>query len=187
MVWSKPEPFALDLRWQPLEWFGLEHCHVSETTDGIVVRSSLIGEREGFRLGAFYEIQLDPNWTFRSLTLRRHDGRVLRLVSNGEGDWKIDGQRAPALEGCIDIDLSGSPLTNTLPIRRASFVTGERQRFDMAWIPLDTLEPFRDGQTYTRLDDSRFRYEAADRSFTADLIVDSHGLVIDYPGLFRRL
>ena len=180
-------PLELDLRWQPLEWFGLEHCHLSETADGISVRSSLIGEREGFAFGAFYEIQLTSDWTFRSLTLRRHDGRVLRVTSNGEGDWKIDGQRAPGLEDCVDIDISGSPLTNTLPIRRASFVTGEPQSFDMAWIPLDTLEPFRDGQIYTRLDDTRFRYQAADRSFTEVLTVDEYGLVVDYPTLFRRL
>ena len=176
----------LDLRWQALAWTGLEHCHVSETADGVVVRSSLIGERDGFEFGAFYEIQLEPNWTFRSLTLRRHDGRVLRLLSNGAGDWKIDGQRAPALEGCVDIDISGSPLTNTLPIRRARFVVNEPRRFDMAWIPLDTLEPFRDSQIYTRLDDTHYRYAAADRSFTEVLEVDEHGLVVDYPTLFRR-
>jgi hypothetical protein len=177
----------LDLRWQPLEWSGLEHCHISETADGVSVRSSLIGDSDGFAFGAFYEIQLDPDWTFRALTLRRHDGRVLRLVSNGEGDWKIDGRRAPQFEGCVDIDISGTPFTNTLPIRRARFATGTPQRFDMAWIPLDTLEPFRDGQIYTRLDDTHFRYEAADGSFTQVLTVDEHGLVIDYPTLFRRL
>ncbi|RYH11482.1 MAG: transcriptional regulator [Alphaproteobacteria bacterium] len=176
-----------DLRWQPLAWVGLEHCHVSETADGIAVRSSLIGEREGFAFGAFYEIQLDPDWTFRSVTLRRHDGRVMRLVSNGEGDWKLDGQRAPALEGCVDIDISGSPFTNTLPMRRRRFETDVPQRFDMAWIPLDTLEPFRDGQIYTQLDDTHFRYEAADRSFTQVLTVDEHRFVLDYPTLFRRV
>ena len=35
--------------------------------------------------------------------------------------------------------------------------------------------------------DRLYRYEAADRSFTADLTVDEDGLVIDYPGLFARL
>jgi hypothetical protein len=179
--------FELDLRWQPLDGVGLEHCHVSETADGIAVRSALIGEHDGSAFGAFYEIQLDPDWTFRSLVLRRHDGRVLRLVSNGAGDWKIDGQRAPGLEGCVDIDISGTPLTNTLPIRRAKYVTGEPQRFDMAWISLDTLESVRDGQIYTRLGDTRFRYQAADRSFTEVLTVDEHGFVLDYPTLFRRL
>ena len=176
-----------DLRWQALAWTGLEHCRIKETADGIVVRSSLVGEREGFAFGAFYEIQLEPNWTFRSLTLRRHDGRVLRLLSNGAGDWKIDGQRAPQLEGCVDIDISGSPLTNTLPIRRSRFDVDVPREFDMAWVPLDRLEPFRDTQIYTKLDDAHFRYSSADGSFTQVLTVDDQGLVVDYPTLFARV
>lgn len=180
-------PLELDLRWQALATAGLEHCHVSETADGVVVRSSLIGEHDGYAFGAFYEIQLEANWTFRALTLRRHDGRVLRLLSNGAGDWKLNGQRAPALEGCVDIDISGSPLTNTLPIRRARFIADEPKPFDMAWIPLDTLEPFRDSQIYTKLDDTHYRYAAADGSFTQVLTVDEHGLVLDYPTLFKRV
>jgi hypothetical protein len=180
-------PLERDLRWQSLQGAGLEHCHVQETADGIAVRSAVIGDQQGFAFGAFYEIQLDRDWTFRSLVLRRHDGRALRLTSNGAGDWKIDGQRAPALEGCADIDISGTPLTNTLPIRRARFVAGAPQRFDMAWVPLDTLEPVRDGQIYTQLDDTHFRYEAADRGFTQVLTVDPDGFVLDYPTLFRRV
>ena len=179
--------FELDIRWQPLDEVGLEHCHVSETADGIAVRSSLIGAYEGQAFGAFYEIQLDPDWTFRSLVLRRHDGRVMRLVSNGEGDWKLDGRRAPDLEGCVDIDISGTPFTNTLPMRRRRFEAGVPQHFDMAWVPLDTLEPFRDAQVYTQRDATHFRYEAADRSFTQVLTVDEYRLVIDYPTLFRRI
>lgn len=175
-----------DLRWQPVDGVGLEHCRVSETADGIAVRSSLIGEADDLAVGVFYEITLDPKWTFRSLVLRRHDGRVLRLVSNGEGDWKIDGRRAPELEGCVDIDISGTPLTNTLPMRRRRFEIGVPQQFDMVYVPLDTLEPFRDEQIYTRLDDSQYRYEAADGSFAQVLAVDTDGFVTDYPTLFRQ-
>lgn len=175
-----------DLRWQPADGVGLEHCHVYETADGIAVRSSLIGEADGLPFGSFYEITLAPDWTFRSLILRRHDGQVLRLVSNGEGDWKLDGQRAPAFEGCVDIDISGTPLTNTLPIRRRRFEVGVPQHFDMVFVPLDTLEPFRDEQVYTRLDDTHFRYAAAEGGFTQDLTIDADGFVIDYPTLFRR-
>lgn len=180
-------PRGRDLRWQPLDGVGLEHCHVTETADGIAVRSSLVGEADGLPFGVFYEIALDPGWIFRSVVLRRHDGRVLRLTSNGEGDWKLDGRRAPEFEGCVDIDISGTPLTNTLRIRRARFVTGTPQRFDMVYVPLDTLEPFRNGQIYTRLGDTHFRYEAGDGSFTQVLTIDTDGFVLDYPTLFRRL
>ena len=180
-------PLERDLRWQQVDGIGLEHCRVTEAADGITVRSALVGEDNGLAFGVFYEITLEPDWTFRGLTLRRNDGRVLRLTSNGQGDWKLDGRRAPAFEGCVDIDISGTPLTNTLPIRRARFSPGAPQGFDMAWVPLDTLEPVRDGQVYTRLDDGRFRYAAADGSFTRELTVDADGFVLDYPTLFRRV
>jgi hypothetical protein len=32
-----------------------------------------------------------------------------------------------------------------------------------------------------------YRYQALDRSFSADLSVDGDGLVIDYPTLFERV
>ena len=99
---------------------------------------------------------------------------------------RLFGQRAPALEGCVDIDISGTPLTNSLPIRRVPFVTGAAQRFDMAFVPLDTLEPFRGAQIYTRLEATRFRYAAADGSFEQVLTVDDAGFVVDYPTLFAR-
>ena len=86
-----------------------------------------------------------------------------------------------------NIDISGTPFTNTLPIRRnRDWVIGEPRRFNMAWVPLDTLEPFQDGQIYTPLGDNRWRYQAADGSFEAEILVDDDGLVVDYPGLFRR-
>lgn len=177
----------LDLRWQPVDEVGLEHCRVWENADGINVRSVLIGEFEGFEYGAQYDIQLAADWTFRSLTARLQDGRVLRLLSNGLGDWTVNGRRAPELEGCVDVDISGTPFTNTLPIRRSRFDDGVPQQFAMAWVPLDSLEPFRDGQIYTRLDATHYRYQAADGSFEQVLTVDADGFVVDYPTLFRRV
>ena len=176
------------IRWRSLEWPGYEHCEVHEGADGILVRSVLAGERGGHQYGAHYEIGLDPGWVFRGLRLEKTDGEVLLLNADGRGHW-TDGEhrRLPELDGCIDIDLSGSPLTNTLPIRRAGLATGRPQRFRVAWIPLDTLKPVATEQIYTRLDDGSYRFESADGAFTADLSVDDAGLVINYPRLFERL
>ena len=41
-------------------------------------------------------------------------------------------------------------------------------------------------QRYTNLGGGRYRFESLDDDFTADLTVDEAGLVVDYPGLFRR-
>ena len=52
------------------------------------------------------------------------------------------------------------------------------------------LQPWPEPQRYTRLEANDgsgvYRFLSLDGGFTADLPVDSDGLVLDYPGLFRR-
>ena len=60
-----------DFRWQPVVGVGLEHCRVTETADGIAVRSSLIDEDDG---GPTYSIV-----TARSY----HPGGVQGLMGDG--------------------------------------------------------------------------------------------------------
>jgi hypothetical protein len=176
------------VRWVPYEGTGLEYAHINHWGDIIKVRSVVIGHKDGTDYGLNYELTLDPDWTFRSVIFQRTDGVMKELWTDGKGSWEDgEGDALPHLEGCIDIDISGTPFTNTLPMRRnRDWVIGEPRRFNMAWVPLDTLEPFQDGQIYTPLGDTRWRYQAADGSFEAEILVDADSLVVDYPGLFRR-
>lgn len=174
------------IRWRTLESDGLEHADLTETAEGIAATGVLIGAHDGTRYGATYRIALDPDWTFRHLEIVRTDGARL-VLSSAPGGWVADGAARPDLTGCVDIDLSGSPLTNTLPIRRLALPVGEEITLRMAWIPLDTLRPFADLQRYTRMPDGRVRYRNDDGSFERLLTVDDAGLVVDYPGLFARI
>jgi uncharacterized protein len=54
----------------------------------------------------------------------------------------------------------------------------------IAYVSLPELEVRTVQQRYTRLDEDCYRYESG--SFRADLPVDQHGFVIDYPGLWQR-
>ncbi len=176
------------LRWRALDQTGLEHCRLMASAEAITACSVLIGAQQAVPYGVRYELLLDPDWTFRSLRRESVDGATLTLHADGQGHW-IDGENhhLAELDGCIDIDISGSPLTNTLPIRRTRLELGEPQRFDMAWIPMDTLRPRRDGQVYTWLGGSDYRYQAADGSFEAILAVDADHFVTRYPGLFEQV
>ena len=45
-----------------------------------------------------------------------------------------------------------------------------------------------DRQRYTCLEPGKlYRYESIDSAFTRDIEIDDHGLVVTYPGLFRRV
>jgi hypothetical protein len=175
--------------WTPCNGPGLEHLRLTEDGHGVLADGVVLGIAEGTPFRAQYRVRCDAAWRVREVTMDPLDGRApLHLRADGAGVW-TDGVGAalPALAGCIDIDLSISPFTNTLPIRRLAFGQGEARVLMMAYIraPELTVEPMQ--QRYTRLATDRYRYENVDSDFTADLSLDVAGLVLDYPGLFRRV
>lgn len=182
------------VRWRPLEGEGLEHLVLGpvDGEDGVAIRaeSVVIGDRGGRPYGLRYRVDCDAAWRVRSFAIETVDGPLLRLASDGEGRWRDEGGRAlPQFDGCVDIDLAGSPFTNTLPIRRLGLTPRSgTAKLTMLYVPFDTFEPVTDGQRYTCLEEGRlYRYQAEDRTFSADLPVDEDGLVTDYPTLFQRL
>jgi len=178
------------VRWRPLEGEGLEHLTLEPAADRILIRSVVIGERGGAPYGVSYRIDCDPRWRVLAFAVETTDGRRLASRSPAEGRWHTEaGSPLPEFDGCVDIDLSGTPFTNTLPVRRLDLTRAHGTvELDMLYVPFDSFQPCRDGQRYACLAEGRlYRYEAADRSFTADLPLDEDGLVTDYPTLFRRV
>lgn len=175
------------VRWRSLQHDGLEHLHLNDWGDTIRARGVIIGHQDGKDFGLHYDITIDPGWIFRSVIFQRTDGVMTVLWTDGKGSWQ-DGQGdpLPEIEGCIDVDIPGTPFTNTLPMRRATFEPNVPQRFDMAWVDLATMNVRRDGQIYTWLGGERWHYAAADGSFEAALTVDADRLVVRYEGLFER-
>jgi hypothetical protein len=109
------------------------------------------------------------------------------LSAAGHAGAGLPGIEDPdLLYGAFDVDLGGSPLTNTLPIRRLGLLKadpGVSHRISAAWVLLPSLEVVQADQIYTPLGDNRIRY--ASETFSADLTVDDEGFVTDYPGLAR--
>ncbi|HEX5502042.1 MAG TPA: putative glycolipid-binding domain-containing protein, partial [Thermomicrobiales bacterium] len=108
------------------------------------------------------------------------------------GHWTAaDGATPPDLAGCLDVDIRVTPFTNTLPIRRLGLRPGESAELAVAYLALPALAVTRERQRYTCLaagpDGGLYRYESLPGGFRADLSVDADGLVLDYPGLFRRV
>ncbi|WEK04884.1 MAG: putative glycolipid-binding domain-containing protein [Candidatus Devosia phytovorans] len=167
------------IRWRGLDPASIEHCHVISTERDTRIRGTIVTPDYGL----FYRIKLDDSERVRTVRLERTDGAVLELFSDGAGNWS-DDRAAPldALRACMDIDIWPTPLTNSLPFWRCQWTIGEPQRFAMAWINADDMTVKRSEQIYTRLDNTRFRFQSAD--FEVELTVDADMLVVDYPGLF---
>ena len=73
---------------------------------------------------------------------------------------------------------------------RGSDAPRESAEIAVAYIDGAELQPWPEPQRYTRLETEEgveiYRFLSLDGGSTADLPVDPDGLVLDYPGLFRR-
>jgi uncharacterized protein len=132
---------------------GLEHLTLSIESGQVIARSVLIRERGGGRYGVRYVIVCDAGWVTHTLDLETTTGQTLCLVKDGNGRWTDQcGGHLPEFDGCIDIDLAGTPFTNTLPIRRLDLdVHDGPVELKMLYVPFDTFTPIVDEQRYTCL------------------------------------
>jgi uncharacterized protein len=119
----------------------------------------------------------------------------LRLFTDGEGSWETEsGEALTSLKGCLDVDISVTPFTNTLPIRRLALQSGSSSTLSMVYITAPQLQVEVSEQRYTCLETSstggRYLFESLESGvpgFVAELPVDQDGLVLNYPELFRRV
>jgi hypothetical protein len=184
------------LLWVPDDEPGIEDVTLTHDAGGYQFSGALIRLWEGDPLKVTYTLECDSQWRVRGLALNATSDvsgtRGLMLQADGDGKWH-DGESRPLtdLQGCIDVDIMCTPLTNTLPIQRLALIPGEFREITVVYVsvPDVAIRPFR--QRYTRLDDAdgqrRYRYESLGSGFTADLTVDSNGFVIDYPAIWRRV
>ena len=174
-------------RWIPETGDGIEHLVLHAGGDAVTAQGAVIGGRFGSAYGAFYTIGCDAAWRTRHAVVEVAGGGRLALFADGAGRWQDgEGVPIPALDGCIDIDLTASCFTNTLPIRRLNNTLTGRQEIAVAWVWIPELSVERTRQAYTRLGANRYRFESIGTGFQAELEVDDEGLVVRYPGLFLR-
>lgn len=179
------------LRWASVDGVGTEYLNVSFEAGGAVAKGVVVGDRGGEPYGLVYTVLLDAEWRTRMVDIScPAEGHRLSMQSDGEGLWRDPrtGEPLSQLDGCIDVDIAATPFTNTLPIRRCSWAAGQSRAFDMAYVSVPNLLVSKVAQRYTCVEEQRkFLYENVPNDFQAELTIDTHGLVIDYPGLFRRL
>lgn len=179
----------VDAVWAPVQWPGLEHAVLSGTSRAPRLESLAVLVLDEKPVRVSCRLTCDAGWRVRRLAVKV-SGAVtsrLSLQSDGEGEWidEVRGCPVPELHGCIDVDLSSTPLTNTLPIRRLGLAPGTARDLMVAFIKVPELTFSAVAQRYTRTSGSVYRYESG--SFRADLPTDEHGLVLDYPGDWLRL
>jgi hypothetical protein len=144
-------------------------------------------------LSCTFSVLVGPDWVTRSVEVLSvaGAGETSRLLAAADGHWTVDGTYRPDLDGCVDVDIAATPLTNTFQIRRLAHLdVGEAVTTAVAWVDVPALGVTRVDQRYERLADrdglACWRYsDPAHGAFV--LTVDEDGLVVDYEGFARRI
>lgn len=102
-----------------------QHGHslarVEQDADGWLVHGTEVLGGPVELLTCSFRVRLGPDWRTREVevtTLAQPGERHLRLRADRQQRWWHDDQRAGDLDGCVDVDVAATPLTNTFPIRR---------------------------------------------------------------------
>jgi uncharacterized protein len=183
--------------WSPWTGPGLEHLYVTQKTEQVVADGLILGVEEQKPFRVRYEIHCDQHWRVRTVlvSVLGRATQTLSLAADGKGRWTSEtGVELTSLRGCLDVDISATPFTNTLPIRRLALHPGQSALLSMVYISIPQMQVAAVEQRYTCLEKTteggRYLYESLEDGvsvFTAELPVDVDGLVGDYPGLFRRV
>ncbi|WP_206025328.1 putative glycolipid-binding domain-containing protein [Micromonospora zingiberis] len=198
------------LLWTRIDTAGAEHA-LADDSHGLAAHGTQVAA-DPIPYTCRYQLLTDPQWVSarlevevegagwrRSVRLERAAARW-RVTAAEQGD--LDGAlaaagRAPAglpgvedpdrLADALDVDLGGSPLFNTLPVRRLRLADQPADTsfpISVAWVLVPSLTVLPAEQVYTALGPNRFRY--ASGSFSAEIDVDPEGFVRHYPGLADR-
>jgi hypothetical protein len=134
-----------------------------------------------------YAVECDDAW--RSLA-----GRVWGAIGNRSIEyriaragtaWTLNDRPAPGLDHLSDLDLSFTPATNLLQLRRVAIGSGETVALPAAWLDIDAGALSELSQIYRRLDEMRFAYQAPDVGYEGVLELASNGFIRRYPDLWE--
>jgi uncharacterized protein len=172
---------------------GFEVVYFHPGGDGSRIEGWTAAAEAGTTWVVEYTIEVDAAGATRSARIRGRsaDGfRSARLEADGAGHWLVNGDPAPALDGCLDVDLEASAMTNALPVRRIGLPVGAQATAPAAYVRAVGLAVERLEQTYVRAADEaswqRYDYAAPAFDFSGRLVYDHAGLVLDYPGIAVR-
>jgi hypothetical protein len=178
-----------NLLWTGREYYSLENCLVDVQSAGTEIISTIIGKYKEKIYKVEYLIKTNHDWETILLEIHsRHSDKTqsIRLQGDGKGNWTGNNENADQFKGCIDVDISLTPFTNTLPIKRLRLDQDQSKEIQVIYFDLleGQIKPVR--QKYTCLSKTKYHYGNVPNDFEATIEVDEEMFVVDYPSLFFR-
>jgi uncharacterized protein len=171
----------------------MEYFRLQEGGSGPELSGSVVAIEENVPMRLEYRITCSHAWETRDVSGTFSSGettRPLDLRTDDDHRWWSGDTELTQVSGLADVDLSLTPATNLLAVRRLDLPAAPMG------VPIDTTAAYvlfpgmdvtRLRQSYTRMAERRFQYENLIDGFTTEIEVDEEGLVVEYGGLWVRI
>ena len=169
--------------WRRLDRLGMEAASIEHGNPNWHLQGTVLLVDDGRPCRLDYAVVCDSAWRTLWARVNGWIGRTQvnqRVARNLAGEWRQNGLVCPEVQGCLDVDLAFTPMTNLLPVRRLDLPIGASATVRAAWLRFPDLALVPLEQTYTRESERRYRYESGGGTFTAPLELDEAGLVLRY-------
>ncbi len=180
---------------QKIVWQGelintIEFLTLEEKNDSFVAKGNIVGVVKEKPINVLYEITIDKDWNVRTVVIKQQSEFKLDLFLEKDSlnRWyDKNGNHLSDYDGCTNVDISLTPFTNTLPINKFKLAEGASKEVMILYIDLPKMEIKSFIQCYTNLGKNQYKYENVSTGFTSVIQVDNDGLVVSYPGIWKRI
>jgi uncharacterized protein len=174
--------------WRCLFQPGMEYFNLWQEGEHWRLEGSVVLALDGYPTEVLYHVFCNAQWQTVRVDIDMNIGattRELRILVDEKHHWHVDGKELRAVRGCLDVDLSVTPATNTLPIRRLNLPVGEKAEVTAAWVRFPELTLQTLTQNYQRIEENRYWYQSELGNKIWDLTVDEMGIVRRYAELWE--
>ena len=178
-----------NILWTGIAYHSLEKCVLTPSDESLAVNSVIVGTHDEKIYRVDYSIKTNRSWEcicFEVTTQLSDKKEAINYHSDGKGNWTKNGVPVNEFKGCIDIDISLTPFTNSLPINRLQWRLNKPQQIKVLFLDILSQEILAVQQRYTKLSETEYKFENVPNDFEAIINVDDSGMVVNYPELFVR-
>lgn len=184
------------LTWQGLDVPRLEGVRLVLSERGMRATGAMVAPAAGDHpaFAATYSVATGETGVVSRVSVRSVSAsgeRQVTLNRSEEGIWLIDhgqGAKRTNFDGAADVDVAACVLFNALPVRRLGLHQRPGQHdLPMVYVSLPDLSVELVRQGYRSADSANSTVTFTHGDFAADITVDDEGIVLDYPGLARRI
>jgi len=186
---TKVSDMKKSITWQGIADQTLEKFSCEVLENSFDVYSEIRGRADGIAVILNYHISINRQWEvyYASLNLNLDNEPYAQILTKGvDRQWQLNGKPAPEFDKCVDIDITLTPFTNSLPINRLNMELHEKNLIDVIYFDIieKTVKPAK--QVYEKLSNRTYKFQTVPNDFEAIIAVDEDGFVTSYPGLFSR-